>query len=173
MRPSAIPAATCLICFTMIGCSPATGPAVDREANKNLARQFIEAINAADWGALTAIVADDLVRHSAATPGPAVRSRDDFVALQTESLASFPDQRVTIDALVAEGNLVAVRATYSGTNTGPLQLPTGEVPATGRRVELPFLGVLRIEEGQIREMWVEWDNAAMMAQLGLSPPGNQ
>ena len=48
----------------------------------------------------------------------------------------------------------------------------GPFPPTGKRVEGPFLSFLRIEDGKIAEMWVEWDNLSMLTQLGhLPPPG--
>lgn len=81
-------------------------------------------------------------------------------------MVSCPDQRVTIQQLVAEGDRVAGLATYSGTHTGPM----GDSPATGERVEIPFLSILRIESVMIAELWVEWDNVALLTQLGLFPP---
>jgi len=78
-------------------------------------------------------------------------------------MASIPDQRVTIQQLIAEGDRVAALATYSGTQTGPM----GELPATGRAFESPFLSIFRIEARQIAELWVEWDNVYMLTQLGL------
>lgn len=62
--------------------------------------------------------------------------------------------------------IVAARFTYTGTQTGPM----GEFPATGQRVEAPFLAIFRLEAGQVAELWVEWDNLAMLTQLGLFPP---
>jgi predicted ester cyclase len=47
----------------------------------------------------------------------------------------------------------------------------GDFPATGNRVESKFLAIFRIEEGKIAELWVEWDNVAMLTQLGLFPGG--
>ncbi len=146
------------------GCAPS--PSAQLEVNKNLIRQFTEAANAADWDGVAAVVADGFVRHSAATPGPQVTSRDAFIQLQKSFVASIPDQHVTIQELIAEGNRVAVLATYSGTQTGPM----GEFPATGRAFESPFLAIFRIEGGQIAELWVEWDNVYMLTQLGLFPP---
>lgn len=136
------------------------------EANKDLVRRFTEATNAADWEALTEVVADDFLRHSAATTGPPVTSRDQLIQLQESFLVSFPNQHVTIEQLIAEGDRVALLATYTGSQTGPM----GEFPATGEAVEAPFLAILRIEEGRIAELWVEWDNLAMLTQLGLFPP---
>jgi predicted ester cyclase len=46
----------------------------------------------------------------------------------------------------------------------------GEIPATGRSVASTFLSFFRIESGRIAELWVEWDNVVMLAQLGLYPP---
>ena len=109
---------------------------------------------------------EDFTRHSQATGELHVNSRDQFIDLQGSFLVSFPDQQVRIQKLVAEGDEVAGLATYTGTHEGPM----GEFPATGRSVESTFLSLFRIEAGQITELWVEWDNVAMLTQLGLFPP---
>lgn len=147
-----------------IGCTPV--PGADLEANKELVRRFTEATNAADWDALAEVVSEDFARHSAATAGPPVTSREQFVELQKGFLDTFPDQHVELEQLIAEGDRVAILATYSGTQTGPM----GELPATGKTVRAPFLAIFRIEAGQIAELWVEWDNVAMLTQLGHFPP---
>jgi steroid delta-isomerase-like uncharacterized protein len=162
MRPKKLVPASVVLGLA-VGCA---SPTAQLESNKELVRQFTEVLNAADWNALGDIVAEDLVRHSAATEGPPVTSRDEFVRLQESFLVSFPDQRVTIQQLVAEGDRVAALAIYTGTHTGPM----GDFPATGETVEAPFLTLFRIEAGRIAEMWVEWDNVAMLTQLGLFPP---
>jgi steroid delta-isomerase-like uncharacterized protein len=150
--------------FMLAGCAPS--PGAQLEANKELVGQFAKATNAADWESLAGVVAEDFTRHSAATAGPPVTSREQFIELQESFLVGFPDQKVTIQQLVAEGDLVAALATYSGTHTGPM----GDVPATGLPVESPFLALFRIEGDQIAELWVEWDNLSMLNQLGLFPP---
>ena len=92
----------------------------DLDANKNLVRRFVEISNAAEWDRLAEIVALDFQRHSTATTGPPVRSLDDFVSLQKSFLATFPDQQVRLDNMISEGNFVAIRAAYLGTQTGPM-----------------------------------------------------
>ena len=153
-----------LMGVAVVGCRPSA--TAQLEANKELVRRFTEATNAADWDALSEIVAEDLSRHSQATAGPPVTSRQEFIQLQKSFLVSIPDQRVTIQQLVAEGDEVAALATYSGTHTGPM----GDFPATGKPVEFTFLALFRVESGRIAELWVEWDNVAMLTQLGLFPP---
>ena len=154
--------------LVLAGCE--TRPDADLDLHRALVRQFAEATNTADWDALAAIVADDFVRHDPSPSGPVVRSRDEFIELQKTFLVAFPDQRVATEAMVADDDLVAIRAVYTGTHTGPMLGPGGEVPATGRRVELPFLGIFRIESGRIQELWLQWDQVTLLGQLGLMPP---
>lgn len=157
-----------VLTLVAIGAGCAAPDAPDLEANERLVQAFNDASNARDWTALEQIVADDFERHSAATPGPPVTSREGFVALQKKFLESFPDQHSRIRQIVAEGDRVAVLATYTGTQTGPL----GDFPVTGKAVNVPFLGMFRIEKGKIAELWVEFDNVAILMQLGLFPsPG--
>lgn len=158
-----------IVTLMLLAAGSRSAAAAGEAANKELVRSFTTATNAADWDALAEIVAEDFVRHSAATQGPAVNSRQAFIELQRGFLKSFPDQHVTLHRVIAEGDYVAVLATYSGTQLGPL----GDMPATGRFLESPFLAMFRIDAGRIAELWVEWDNLAMLGQLGLlpTPPG--
>lgn len=164
MRQTLI-AVTLLAVAALTGCA---GTARQAEANKALVQAFAAAVNDADWDALDELVAADFVRHSQATTGVAVDSREAFVRLQQGFLASFPDGRVVLETLVAEGDRVAALGRYTGTNSGPL----GGAPATGRQVDSRFLSIFRIAGGRIAEMWVEWDNLALFSQLGLPPPAD-
>ncbi len=154
-----------LLVTVAAGCAPPASTQL--EANKEVVRRFTDILNAADWDALDEVVTEDFRRHSQATAGPPVTSREEFKQLQQSFLVSMPDQHVTTEMLIAEGDKVAGYATYSGTQTGPM----GDFPATGNRVESKFLAIFRIEEGKIAELWVEWDNVAMLTQLGLFPGG--
>ena len=58
-----------------------------------------------------------------------------------------------------------MKVTYSGTQTGPM----GPFPASSKKLVLPFIGILRIEDGKVAEIWVEWDNLNALAQLGHFP----
>jgi predicted ester cyclase len=41
---------------------------------------------------------------------------------------------------------------------------------SGKRIDLPFMAILRIENDKIAEIWVEWDNVLALTQLGHMPP---
>ena len=59
-----------------------------------------------------------------------------------------PGSRIEITNLFATEDQAVVEFTGWGTNTGPLHMPTGDLPATGRAVELRFCDVYRIRKGK-------------------------
>lgn len=148
----------------LVAAACATEDASDR--NERIVLAMIEAVNERDFDALDTLIAVDVRRHSAATPGVTVESLEDFKAFLHQDLASVPDALQTVNLIFADDDMVAVHVTYAGTQDGPM----GPFPASGKHVELPFMGMLRIEEGKIAEMWVEWDNLNALAQLGHFPP---
>jgi steroid delta-isomerase-like uncharacterized protein len=155
-----------LLILAMLVLACATSPSEQLQANKNLVHQFTASLNEKDWDALNELLTEDFRRHCQATPGVQVNSREEFKQLQESFLVSMPDQHVNLEMLIAEGDMVAVYATYSGTQTGPM----GEFPPTGKSAESKFLGIFRIADNRIAELWVEFDNLAMLSQLGLFPP---
>jgi len=136
------------------------------EAHKDVVVRMTDAINVRDFDALDNLVSENLVRHSSATPGVVVNSLEQFKAFLHQDLAAVPDAQQEIHLILAEDNLVAVRAIYRGTQTGQM----GPFPPSGRAIELPFIGILRLEDGKIAEIWVEWDNVSALSQLGHFPP---
>jgi steroid delta-isomerase-like uncharacterized protein len=149
-----------VLMMLMVACGPC--PEEQLAANKQLVERFMEAINAADWDALDDLLTEDFKRHCQATPDVPVNSLEEFKQLQLSFFATMPDQRIEGEMLIAEGDKVAAYGTYSGTMTGPM----GELPATGKYAEMKFMTIFRIEDGRIAELWVEWDNLNMFAQLG-------
>lgn len=129
---------------------------------KEIVRTFVEAVNAQDWDRLEGLVAADFVRHSLAAGHPGVRNREDLVRFLQAEFRTFPDAREEIADMLAEGDRVAVRMRFRGTQLGRL----GEYAATGRQVESQYLAIYRIADGWIVEAWAEWDNVASLRQLG-------
>ena len=128
------------------------------EANKALIRAHYEsAANAYRPSVIDRQVAADFVDHACPDlAGP------EGVKAQTRALrAAFPDLSVTIEDLLAEGDLVAVRGTWRGTHQGSFR----GVPPIGRRIEVPCMAFWRIAGGQIRESWSLIDLPALLRQL--------
>jgi predicted ester cyclase len=85
--------------------------------------------------------------------------REDTQMLHT----AFPDLRFTEEDLIGEGELVAVRFTASGTQTGPLQ---GR-PPTGEHVTWHGLVLSRVVDGRIVGEWHALDPSDLMRMLGI------
>lgn len=151
--------------FIFIGCNSTA----KLEANTEVVNKFFDAINSQDWDALDNLVIYDIVRHSQATPDVQVKNLEEFKELQKGFLQSFPDQKITLEKMVAEGDYVAVLANYTGTQDGPMP----PFPPSGKKLDLRFISFLRFEQGKIAEIWVEWDNLASLTQLGHFPPPEQ
>jgi steroid delta-isomerase-like uncharacterized protein len=153
-----------LLATFVFGCGQSTKEQL--EANKNLVQEFAARVEAKDWDALDALVAEDLQRHSrASTQSPEIRSREEFIRFEQVVNEAFPDRHVAYEIMVAEGDMVAAYATFTGTNSEPF----GGVPATNKMLEVKYLAMFRVDKGKIAEVWVEWDNLSRLNQLGLSP----
>ena len=162
MKTTALLLATALA-WLCIGCGSSTEAQL--EANKAVVERFAEAMNNQDFDSLDDLVAPDLVRHSQATPELNIRSLEQFKQFLQQNRETLPDAHQEINTMIAEGDKVAVYVTLTGTQEGPM----GPFPATGKPMSSQFLGMLRLEEGKIAEMWVEWDNLAILTQLGHFP----
>ena len=100
-------------------------------------------------------------------PKPAqVTSLDELKEFLVHDLETVSDPKMVLHRMVAEDDLVAFWATYSGIQDGPM----GPYPATGKRMELDFAGMHRIADDKIVETWVIWDSLTGLKQLDLFPP---
>lgn len=79
---------------------------------------------------------------------------------------AFPDLRYTVEAQIAEGELVLSRFSANGTQTGPFM----SAPPSGKSVTYTGMDLNRIVRGKIVESWVNYDALALLQQLGLVPP---
>jgi len=88
--------------------------------------------------------------------------------VDTYALA-FPDMhRELIDVYVNDNeNLVVVELTLNGTHNGPLALPTGTIPATGKKMITPCCDVFHLENGKVKSFHCYTAATIMLGQLGL------
>jgi predicted ester cyclase len=78
---------------------------------------------------------------------------------------AFPDGRMEIDELIVEGDTVAIRNTWYGTQ----QAEFYGVPPSGKPVAVTSVGIDRVQDGKVTEGWGELDMVGMMQQMGALP----
>ena len=143
------------------------------EANKELVRRHFEEIwNGKDLDVADELMAEDYLEHAVAPFGQAEPGRVNGPAAMRQTaewlLAQFLDLHMTIEAMVAEGDTVAVRVLSEGTNLGPLN---GVVPPTGRRFSARQSHWFRVADGKLAEHWAtREDLVAMLGDVGHHPP---
>ena len=152
--------------FASVGCTNSSDKIVRQ--NREIVIKAFEVVGNGDYDGMNNYLADDYKRHCQATPELNIESLDAFKEFIRNDRKALPDQKFNIKMLVAEGDLVAFWATYTGTQTGQM----GPFPPSGKPVSLDFSGIHRIEMGKIVETWITWDNIAMLSQLGYFPPQN-
>ena len=136
------------------------------EQNKALVRSYLErTVNEGDPSAFDELTSADYVGHMSGAPD---FDRAAHKQLMASFRAAFPDLRVRVEELIAEGDKVVNRGTYSGTHRGAFQ---GIAP-TGKSFEIAGINVSRIADGKVAEDWTVIDMLGMLRQLGVVPaPG--
>ncbi len=86
---------------------------------------------------------------------------------------NFPDLRVELTDAFATEDQVVLEGTWRWNDTGPLPLPSGALPATGRSGELRCCYVYQIRNGKIVSVHHYYDMMTMLEQLGLAPATGQ
>jgi steroid delta-isomerase-like uncharacterized protein len=136
---------------------------------KKVLEQAVERWNATDRDGWAALYTDDVVYE--APGGARISGLADLKEKYFDALvATAPDRRSRDVILFAEGDHVVEEARYTGTHTGTWRNPDGaEVPATGKKLDFPFVGVFRVESGKISSIRLYYDQIEVFTQLGLMP----
>jgi len=137
------------------------------EQNKAVVRRLIEEHYNGKNAALVSELFASTVRQQ--TPDGVLVGLDGASFLLQTYATAFPDFHLAIDDLVAEADRVVLRWTFTGTHRGPL----GDIPATGKRVNVPNgIAIYRIAAGKVSEGNLSWDKYSLLQQLGVLPSGS-
>jgi predicted ester cyclase len=137
------------------------------EQNKAVIRQVFEMIQSGRVGELEHITAANWVNHDPSLPP--MQGMEGAKQLGSLFHNAFPDARIVLDNLAAEGDRVGAHFTFSGTHTGSFL----DLPPTGKRVAVQGAGLFRVVDGKLAENWVNFDALGLMQQLGVVPAPGQ
>ena len=82
---------------------------------------------------------------------------------------AFPDNQVRVIDIFEDGATAILQAEFQGTQTETMNAPEQTIPATGRRVSIPFVVINRFDGGKITQFTLYFDRAELLGQLGLMP----
>lgn len=133
-----------------------------QDKNKELVRRWFEEV----WNQKSEAVIDELFgaqsrAYGFPEPDSVVTGPEAFKQLHRDFCGAFPDLQITLDNVVAEGEVVAVRwhvdATHKGHHLG--------FPATGRKASMTGMSFLTVQHGQIMDGWNQMDMAGLFRRL--------
>jgi steroid delta-isomerase-like uncharacterized protein len=133
--------------------------------NGSGSRRILEEVfGAGNFDLARDLIAPDALGHDPALPEPA-RGPEGVIEAARGYRSAFSDLRLTINDVVADGDLAAIRWTARGTHDGEL---FGIAP-TGKEATVTGITIDRWADGKITESWTNWDTFGLLQQLGAVP----
>ena len=113
-----------------------------------------------DLSKLDNYMRDDYIQHNADVP----QGKSGFKQFFNATFEAMPDFKYTLKKIVAEGDIVMVYSTTSGTHTGGEWLGKS---ATGNKLNFDVVDIFRVQDGEIAEHWDVADTFNLFRQLGI------
>lgn len=134
---------------------------------ENLFEKILGIINSHDADAAADLYTEEGVYCISGEKTP-LRGKEEIKKSYEMFYGAFPDLRVEPIFNVISGNHISMEAILRGTHTQPMMTPEGEIPPTGRSIEVQLGSILRISpEGLIEEDRTYYDTSDFFKQLGL------
>jgi predicted ester cyclase len=129
--------------------------------------RFIDAFNAHDEARIRELNGENVVFEA---PGDVrLEGREATTQYAMSWVRAFPDARLTVTNELVAGDWVAQECTFEGTHEGTLSSPTGDVPATHRRLIGRSVQIFKVEGDVVTDTRLYFDQVQVMTQLGLMP----
>jgi ketosteroid isomerase-like protein len=98
--------------------------------------------------------------------GISYHGRDVAIPLMIFARA-FPDMHRDLHKVYVDGDTVIVVLSLQGTHDGPLELPMGVIPPTGKKMDAPCCDVFQLKDGKVQTFNCYPSATVMLAQLGV------
>ena len=132
------------------------------------AQSFFAAMNAHDFDTMLGMLSPTCEIR---TPQGNFTGREAYRAWIGGLLRAVPDMTHELNGIhVENGDTLAFELHAFGTMTGPLTTPAGEIPPTGRHMDVGGTDSFRFENGLIQQYHLSFDQAEFIRQLGLGQP---
>ena len=131
-----------------------------------IAAENVAAVNAHDADRIRATYADDAVLVA---PGARIEGGAEATEYVMVWARAFPDMHQTVVNELTVGDWIVQEFTVTGTHTGTLTSPDGDIPPTNRNATTRGVQLQRIADGKIAEEHVYFDELQLLEELGLLP----
>jgi steroid delta-isomerase-like uncharacterized protein len=159
-----------LACF-FLGAQQQTAAEKNVEKAKLLLNKVLEIWDKGNMDLIPQLYAPDAVAQTSTFPNVFV-GHEGIKKWIAQSRTMFPDMVMTFDDVVVQGDKIATIWTITGTQLGPMQLPNGVVPPSGKKVHFSGLSIDYLKDGKMEKELVIYNVLELLLQLGftLNPP---
>jgi steroid delta-isomerase-like uncharacterized protein len=123
------------------------------------------AYNGKNWDKARAVLVDKGIYDEKAT-GRRIQGVNQIIEAWQGWAKAIPDSKATFVAEYASGDTAVLEVAWKGVHSGPLQMPTGTIPASNKRIELPACQVVKVEGGKVQSFTHYFDMLALLTQIG-------
>jgi steroid delta-isomerase-like uncharacterized protein len=141
--------------------------ATTQKESRNVVERLYKAISDHDLEEAARLAAPDSVLT--APGGVTVKGAQAIKEYNKNWITAFPDAKIEVQEIFAQGNNVATKAQFVGTHNGTLKTPMGDVPATGKKVRGDFVQLFEVDRGLVKSAHIMFDQVQLMTQLGMAP----
>ena len=131
----------------------------------DLAKEQVLAYNAKDWDRARAALAPEVVYEEVGTHRK-IKGVDDVLTAWKGWATAIPDSRASFQSEMVSGNTAVLEITWTGIHSGPLQTPNGEIPATGKKIELRAIQVVDVADDRVKSVRQYFDMGTLLQQIG-------
>jgi steroid delta-isomerase-like uncharacterized protein len=131
----------------------------------DMAKEQVIAYNEKDWDRARAAFAPEIVYEEVGTHRK-LKGADDVLTVWKGWAKAIPDSRATFNSELVSGNTAVLEITWTGTHSGPLQTPDGEIAPTGKKIELRAIQVVDVDNDRVRSVRQYFDMGTLLDQIG-------
>jgi steroid delta-isomerase-like uncharacterized protein len=135
----------------------------------DIARETIECFTTGDWDRLRELHSPDCVEEELSTERT-LHGFDEMLEAAQAWKRAFPDGKGTVVGAYSDGPIAVLEIEWEGTNTGPMESPMGEMPATGKSGHVKACQVFEVHDGRVTATRHYFNLMTILSQLGVGAP---
>jgi len=131
----------------------------------DVAKAQVIAYNDKNWDAARASLAPRVVYDEVGTQRR-IEGVDEVLSAWRGWATAIPDSRATFDAAYTSGEIAILELTWRGTHKGVLQMPGGDIAATGKKIEIRGCQIVEVAGDKVKSIRHYFDMATLLQQIG-------
>ena len=132
-----------------------------------IAKGLITAYNEKNWSKVKDMLAADAVYDEKGTHRQ-IQGVGEIIDAWQGWAKAIPDSKATFVGEFASGDTAVFELVWKGVHTGPLQTPTGTIPASNKPIEVPACQVVQVEGGKVKSVSHYFDMLTLLTQIGAT-----